>query len=179
MDPRLLVTWIILRWCVLYVYWSLIGRNSLRLSFQWSPFQLSGHRPHNRADRPVIWSHAPWRYFKKSSPLLISSRVQISMISLGVFISAPPSSLQPRRAAVPPQLSRTVLLLPAGLVERSSQIRGEEVWAGSIFRLSESWVSVSSNILVWRGSPDARGSKSSVELWFTLEYFMPSWNFCH
>lgn len=31
--------------------------------FQWSPLQLSGHCPHNRANRPVIRSHAPWRYF--------------------------------------------------------------------------------------------------------------------
>lgn len=30
--------------------------------FQWSPFQLSGHRPHDRANRPVIWSYAPGRY---------------------------------------------------------------------------------------------------------------------
>lgn len=30
--------------------------------FQWSPFQLSGHCPYNRANRPVVWSHTPRRY---------------------------------------------------------------------------------------------------------------------
>lgn len=33
--------------------------------FQRSPFQLSGHCPHNRANRPVIWSYTPRRYFTK------------------------------------------------------------------------------------------------------------------
>lgn len=38
--------------------------------FQWCPFQLSGHCPHNRANRPVVWSYAPWRYFTKQTHTL-------------------------------------------------------------------------------------------------------------
>lgn len=44
-------------------------------------------------------------------------------------------SLQCCRAVVPSQLSRTVLLLPTGLVERSSKIRGENVSASLLCRL--------------------------------------------
>lgn len=60
-----------------------VNVNSL-CCFQRSPLQLSGHRSHHRADRPVVWSHAPWRYSKRHSPLLRVSCLQI--YSGGVFL---------------------------------------------------------------------------------------------
>lgn len=96
--------------------------------FQWSPFQLSGHCPHNRANRPVIWSDAPRRYFTAPCPrwpcVLISS---VSFMKPSSSFLSPRFSLQCCRAVVPSQLSRTVLLLPTGLMEWSSKIRGEKV----------------------------------------------------
>ena len=92
--------------------------------FQWSPFQLSGHRPHHRADRPVVWSHTPRRYSTKNH---LSGLLTWLIVTFSHILSSP-SSLQCRRAVVPSQLSRTVVFLSAGLVEWSSKIRGENVW---------------------------------------------------
>lgn len=35
--------------------------------FQRRPFQLAGHCPDNRANRPVVWSHAPRRYSNQTT----------------------------------------------------------------------------------------------------------------
>lgn len=57
-----------------------------------------------------------------------------------------PSSLQCCRAAVPSQLSRPVLLLPTGLMEWSSKIRGENVSIDLLVsHLKKCWVVVSSH----------------------------------
>lgn len=129
--------------------------------FQWSSFQLSGHRPHNRANRPVIWSYAPWRYVPKRTNItnisltphkwenkgyknadtrvLIHWKIRcciciceptfdLTYVFYNFFLGLWHFSLQCCRAVVPPQLPRTVFLFPTGLMERSSKIRGENVF---------------------------------------------------
>lgn len=53
------------------------------VAFQWSPFQLSGHCPHNRANRPVIWSYTPWRYTHTHTLLLF---LQCKTVNISVFM---------------------------------------------------------------------------------------------
>lgn len=95
--------------------------------FQWSPFQLSGHCPYNRANRPVVWSHTPRRYSTKHpAPDLFIFLSYLTLCVTTLFSSLfPVSSLQCCRAVVPSQLPRPVVFFPTGLMEWSSKIWGE------------------------------------------------------
>lgn len=61
------------------------------------------------------------------NPLRVSSHLSLFVTYFHPHSS--PSSLQCCRAVVPSQLSRPVLLLPTGLMEWSSKIRGENEFA--------------------------------------------------
>lgn len=65
------------------------------------------------------------------------------------LFTPPPFSLQCCRAVVPSQLSRTVLLLPTGLVERSSEIWGENTST----ELKDSRVVLSRQLWDWIDQP--------------------------
>lgn len=102
--------------------------------FQWSPFQLPGLCSHNRADRPVIWSYAPWRYFTRHKHMNVVSQINRHFDLIHLFyeillLRLSASSLQRCRAVVPSQFSRPVFLLPTGFVEWSSKIWGENLFA--------------------------------------------------
>ena len=136
---------------------------------QWSPFQLSGHCPHNRANRPVIWSHAPRRYFTKRKHTLPNKPVFFIWCVWFMIIvpfRSPPFSLQCCRAVVPSQLSRTVLLLPTGLMERSSKIWGENASTD----LKNSRAVLSRQLWDWIDQPSYR--QAEVELCVCYEHVL-------
>lgn len=97
------------------------------MCFQWSPFQLSGHCPYNRANRPVVWSHTPRRYSTKHPAHDLFIFLSYLTLSVTTLFSSlfPVSSLQCCRAVVPSQLPRPVVFFPTGLMEWSSKIWGE------------------------------------------------------
>lgn len=52
--------------------------------FQWSPFQLSGHCPYNRANRPVVWSHTPRRYLQSTLAQIFLFCFFLSYLTLSI-----------------------------------------------------------------------------------------------
>lgn len=113
---------------------------TLCVFFKWSPFQFSSHRSHYRTNRPVVWSHPPWRYTWKHFSFRHNGKIKNTEMQEWTFCdffllvcaeSAFPfpifPSLQCSWAVVPSQLSRTFILLPTWLLEWGSKIRGEIV----------------------------------------------------
>ena len=79
---------------------------------------------------------------------------------------SPPFSLQCCRAVVPSQLSRTVLLLPTGLMERSSKIWGENASTD----LKNSRAVLSRQLWDWIDQPSYR--QAEVELCVCYEHVL-------